>query len=228
MKIIRARLKKKLGATAVAVPLILGATFGSVQPAWAQEEQPKPAATEPVPVKDLPPLNLPEVRNDRDLPQAEPRPDIPAPPPPRPEPKGPAVVKAGIQPTGTRYFKLFYDGQPIGWSSYRVTGHMKLGETDAVILNSDGELRVGFDQIVPSTFQSRLMLDRQTLRPAYYKCIQGSGGGEFEVECVYSDSMVAQTNRTGDNRAVHFHNFEGPAPQLVFNNLWGHLPPPPP
>ena len=223
MKIIRARLKKKLGATAVAVPLILGATFGSAQPVWAQEEQPKPAATEPVPVKDLPPLNLPEVRNDRDLPQAEPRPDIPEPPPPRPEPKGPAVVKAGIQPTGTRYFKLFYDGQPIGWSSYRVTGHMKLGETDAVILNSDGELRVGFDQIVPSKFQSRLMLDRQSLRPAYYKCVQGSGGGEFEVECVYSDSMVAQTNRTGDNRAVHFHNFDGPAPQLVFNNLWGHL-----
>lgn len=221
MKIFRARLKKTIGATAVAVPLLFGWVSG---PAIAQEEeQPKPTATKPVPVNELPPLKLPEVKAPRDLEPVEQPPNIAEPPPPRPEPKGPAVVKAGIKPTGTRHFKLYYDGQPIGWSSFRVTGQMKLGETDAVILKSQGELRVGFDRVIPSRFESRLMIDRTNLRPAYYKCLQATGESQFEVECVYSESMVAQTNRTGDNRAVHFHNFEGPAPQLVFNNLWGHL-----
>ena len=197
---------------------------GTPTPAVAQEEQPKEEVREPVPVNQLPPLNLPDLPGDNGQPvDTEEKPDIPEPPPPRPEPKGPAVVKAGITPTGTRFFKLFYDGKPIGWSSFRLAGQMKLGETDAMIINSEGELRVGFDQIVPSRFEAKLMVDRNTLRPGYYKCAQATGQSAFLVECVYSESMVAQTNRTGDNSAVHFHNFEGQPPQLVFNNLWGHI-----
>ena len=195
--------------------------------ALAQEEPPKPAVqTKPVPVKDLPPLKLPDIREkDKDLPTNSGTPATPAAAPPkvRPLPTGPAVVKAGIKTSGARYFKIFYDGNVVGWSRYRVSGEMSLGGTDAVILNSEGELRLGFGKVVPSKFQSRLMLDRKTLRPAYYKCQQDAGGGSFEVECVYSESMVAQTNRTGDSKTVHFHNFEDKPPQLVFNNLWGHL-----
>lgn len=207
------------------VVALMIAVFGGALPAPAQEGQAGEEVREPVPVNELPPLNLPELPGETDRPgeSREERPDIPTPPPPRPEPQGPAVVKAGIQPTGTRFFKLFYDGQPIGWSMFRISGQMKLGETDALILNSKGELRVGFDQIVPSEFESRLMIDRTTLRPGYYKCVQSTGPNSFEVECVYANSMVAQTNQTGDHRAVHFHNFEGLPPQLVFNNLWGHL-----
>ncbi len=150
-------------------------------------------------------------------------PEIPAPPPPLPLPTGPAQTKAGIAPSGTRAFKLFYDGKLIGWSEFRVTGEMKLGETDALILNSLGELHLGYGKIVPSRFESTLMIERSTLRPAYFKCRQTSAGSAFEVECVYSETMVAQTNITGDHMSSHFHNFEGETPQLVFNNLWGHI-----
>lgn len=208
---------------ALTIPTVLVLGLGFTNPALAQEEQPKTEVREPVPVKDLPPLVLPDLPGEKEPANNTEKPSIPEPPPPRPMPSGPAVVKSGLKATGTRHFKLFYDGKPIGWSKYRVTGEMKLGETDAVILSSEGELRVGFDRIVPSKFQSRLMVDRTSLRPAYYKCAQKTGESMFEVECVYSDSMVAQTNIVGDTRSVHFHNFEGPSPQLVFNNLWGHL-----
>jgi transglutaminase-like putative cysteine protease len=169
-------------------------------------------------------VNLPDLPGDnRNQPGNPERADIPAPPPPLPLPKGPALVKAGLQPTGERHFKLFYNGEWIGWSKYRVTGEMNLGTTDAVIISSLGEIRVGFGGIVPAQFESRLMLDRTSLRPAYFKCVQAAGGGSFEVECIYSESMVAQTNRTGDNRTVHFQDFTDKPPQLLFNNLWGHI-----
>lgn len=208
---------------ALALSLIVG---GSKIPAGAQtaEETPAPpGATQPVPVDQLPPLNLPDLPGENRTVPEDSRPEIPAPPPPLPMPEGPAVVKAGLQPTGERHFKLFYDGHWIGWSKFRVTGEMKLAQTDAVIISSLGEIRVGFGTIVPAQFESRLMLDRTSLRPAYYKCVQAAGGGSFEVECIYSESMVAQTNRTGDSRTVHFQDFEDQPPQLVFNNLWGHI-----
>lgn len=181
--------------------------------------------TLPIPVNELPPLELPDLPGTAPkAPGSEATIDIPAPLPPLPMPKGPAVVKADIKPTGQRYFKLFYNGQWIGWSKFRVTGEMALGDTDALIISSIGEVRVGFGQVSPSQFESRLMLDRKSLRPNYYKCVQVAPGGSFEVECVYSDSMVAQTNRTGDSRTVNFHDYpKGEPPQLVFNNLWGHL-----
>ena len=210
---------------ALAVSLIVGAPGASVRAQQLQEQPATPAgSSSPVPVDQLPPLNLPDLPGeDRNLPNQPPQENIPTPPPPLPMPEGPAVVKAGLKPTGERHYKLFYDGQWIGWSKFRVTGEMKLAQTDAVIISSLGEIRVGFGKIVPAQFESRLMLDRTSLRPAYYKCVQAAGGGSFEVECIYSDSMVAQTNRTGDGRTVHFQDFEGQAPQLIFNNLWGHI-----
>jgi transglutaminase-like putative cysteine protease len=211
--------KRKIGALALAA--ILGC---SGLPAVAQQAPSEPVeAPRPVPPDQLPPLNLPDLPGERRERPAEERPDIPAPPPPLPLPSGPAVVKAGLQPTGERHFKLFYDGEWIGWSKFRVTGEMKLGQTDAVIISSLGEIRVGFGGIVPAQFESRLMLDRTSLRPAYFKCVQLAGGGSFEVECVYSETMVAQTNRTADSRTVHFQDYTDKPPQLLFNNLWGHI-----
>lgn len=227
--------KRRLSASlrkATATPLISLLLLAPLAPSARAQEAPAPQpaaptradSTQPVPVDELPPLNLPDLpRDDRSGPDPTERPNIPAPLPPLPMPKGPEVVKAGIQPTGERHFKLFYDGEWIGWSKFRVTGQMQLGQTDAVIISSTGEIRVGFGGITPAKFESRLMLDRTSLRPAYYKCVQAAGGGSFEVECVYSESMVAQTNRTGDDRTVHFQDFEGKAPQLVFNNLWGAI-----
>lgn len=191
-----------------------------------QKDQPEQPPKQPVPVDQLPPLNLGE--DEPETPEDEgdtgpSRADIPKAPEPLPVPEGPAVVRADLKPTGERYFKIYYDGETVGWSRYRVTGFMKLGEADSVILESAGELRLGFGDSEPQRFASRLMLDRKTLRPGYYKCVQNLESGDMVVECVYSKSMVAQTNTTGDNRNSHFHSFEGQPPQLVFNNLWGHV-----
>lgn len=226
MKKQRTRFSRRLTTASLTAPIILSSHLLLAVPVTAQSATPETEVRKPVPPQNLPPLNLPDIPGDRggeNSETAEPKVEIPAPPPPRPMPEGPNVVKADIKPSGIRFFKLLYDGQPIGWSKFRITGEMKLGATDAFILSSEGEIRVGFDQIAPSHFVSRLMVDRNTLRPAYYKCLQSTGQNEFEVECVYSETMVAQTNTTGDNRSVHFHNFTEDTPQLVFNNLWGHL-----
>lgn len=216
--------------TAPTLPALAQTTENQPVSTSASAPEPGPAAppagiATPLPSEDLPPLNLPNLPDTRRGDSAPPtKAEIPTPPPPLPLPKGPAVVRSDIKRSGERYFKLFYSGQWVGWSKFRVTGEMALGETDAVIISSLGEVRVGFGQIVPAQFESRLMLDRKSLRPNYFKCIQAAGGGSFEVECVYSDSMVAQTNRTGDNRTSNFEDFpKGEPPQLVFNNLWGHI-----
>ncbi|MCA9795573.1 MAG: transglutaminase domain-containing protein, partial [Candidatus Eremiobacteraeota bacterium] len=182
------------------------------------------------PGDNLPPLNLPPLPGeegpgeDLNLPDPnEERPDIPPPPPPLPIPEGPAVVKPNIPVSGNRFFKLMYGDDLVGYSTFQVSSTMKLGGEEFVILQSQGEMKLGFGAVVPSTFYSKLALDRTDLRPSYYKCMQKSGGNSFEVECVYSDTMVAQTNRTGDAKSVHFHNYDGRPPALLFNNLWGHI-----
>lgn len=186
-------------------------------PGSAQEERPKPK-------DDLPPLVLPTIEGEKPE-ESQPieREDIPEPPKPLPLPQGPPKVKAELQPTGKKFFKLLYNGQLVGYSSFYVSGQMSLGGKTFSILQSEGMTKLGFGEVAPSTFFSKLMVEKNTLRPSYYKCMQKTGGASMQVECVYSETMVAQTNRAGDSKTVHIHNYEGEPPSLLFNNLWGHI-----
>lgn len=211
------------------ITLLLALMLSLTGPVLAQDQ---PAQEKPVPVDQLPPLNLPPMPGEEDVDEDEPLPtgedgevvEIPPPPPPLPLPEGPAVVKPNL-PEGYRFFKLVYDGKLVGYSSFNVTGSMGLAGESFTILESQGKIKLGVGGVDTSTFFGKLMLDRKNLRPSYYKCMQKSDGAAYQVECVYSDTMVAQTNRAGDVKNVHFFNYDETqqAPYLLFNNLWGHL-----
>lgn len=227
------RVKSEL-RTFVALTLLSGMLYGS---AWCQ-----PAAGNstlpplPPPKKDLPPLKLPDIPGEEkdpgdDEPDADPAPwenanPQPATPPPQPLPlpPGPPLVDARLVPNRRALFRIEYDGRLVGYSQFEVTGRMSLVGEASWILKSQSRLKLGVGSKDDSTFESKLMVDTKTLAPTYFQCMQTAGGGVFEVLCLYSKTMCAQTNKAGKtNVQQHFHSYEGEVPKLLFNNLWGHL-----
>lgn len=204
-------------------------------PAWGQPTATN--ATTPAPQsRKLPPLKLPEIpgetmveEEDTERPAEAPWEDESRLPPPaqKPEslpiPEGPAIVNANLPLKSRNYFRLEYDGKLVGFASYEVVGRMSLAGESSWILNSNSRLKLGVGSADDAVFESKLMVDTRTLAPSYFKAVQTAGGGSFSVECLYSKSMVAQTNTAGKQQQQHFHSYEGGVPKLLFNNLWGHL-----
>lgn len=218
--------------------------------AWSQEPAPAspsaPAGKDPLVPKELPPLVLPPMPGETEeepaepgsptepgdsegAPAADPALDAPAegtvaqPPPPLPRPTGPAVVKSDL-PVGASYvFALEYDGKLVGYSRFAVERLLTLGGRSSYMLNSSTRIKIGVGSIQDLAFQSQLEVDKKTLAPSSFQCIQKSSEGAFKVNCLYSPTMVAQRNHVGKIEQTHFHNFEGETPRLLFNNLWGHL-----
>ncbi|MBT9583709.1 hypothetical protein IV102_10175 [bacterium] len=121
-------------------------------------------------------------------------------------------------------FRIEYDGRLVGYSRFEVTGRMTLVGESSWIIKSQSRLKLGVGSKDDSTFESKLMVDTKTLAPTYFQAQQVAGGGKFDVLCLYSKTMVAQTNTAGKNNTQqHFHSYEGEIPKLLFNNLWGHL-----
>ena len=148
---------------------------------------------------------------------------IAQPPPPLPMPKGPAVLRNNL-PVGRKYhFALDYDGKLVGYSHFSVDRQLTLGGQSSFLLSSATRIKIGVGGVQDLKFSSQLEVDKKTLAPSFFQCVQKSTEGALEVNCVYSPTMVAQRNHVGQFEQTHFHNFEGPVPHLVFNNLWGEL-----
>lgn len=220
----------------VAITLLGGMLHGA---GWSQ-----PAAGNstlpplPAPKKDLPPLQLPDIPGEEIRPEdKEPAGEPPAwedknkeqqatpPPEPLPIPPGPPIVDANLVPKRKAIFRVEYDKRLVGYSVFEVSGRMSLVGESSWILKSHSRLKLGVGSKDDSNFESKLMVDTKTLAPTYFQAQQTAGGGKFEVTCLYSRTMVAQTNTAGKNAAAqqHFHSYEGEVPKLLFNNLWGHL-----
>lgn len=218
----------------VAVTLLGGMLHGA---GWSQPAAGNTTTPLPAPKKDLPPLKLPdipgeEMRPEDREPDSEPAPwdkgkeATPTPPPePLPIPAGPAVVDANLVPKRKAIFRVEYDKRLVGYSIFEVSGSMTLVGESSWILKSRSRLKLGVGSKDDSNFESKLMVDTKTLAPTYFQAQQTAGGGKFEVTCLYSRTMVAQTNTAGKGAAAqqHFHSYEGEVPKLLFNNLWGHL-----
>ena len=175
------------------------------------------------PKVDLPPLKLPDIPGeDPDEPRSK---DVKpaAPLPPLPIPPGPAVIDSKLPQRVPYLFRIEYDGRLVGYSGFQVSGVMSLAGQSSFIIDSRSRLKLGVGGPDDSTFVSKLIVDTKTLAPSLYKCSQSSKGSEFTVQCLYTDSMVAQTNIAGKGRKQdHFHTYKGETPRLLFNNLWGH------
>ncbi len=214
--------------------------------AWPQEQAPAPPSTpadqptkDPLVPESLPPLVLPPLPGETESgqptepgqtqPTEDSTPETPAeapvaqPPTPLPIPAGPAVVKNNL-PIGARYFfSLEYNDKLIGYSSFSVDRLLELGGQASFMLTSATRIKIGVGAVQDLKFESQLEIDRKTLAPASFQCVQKSAEGALRVNCVYSPTMVAQRNRVGNLEQTHFHNYQGQTPYLVFNNLWGDL-----
>ena len=205
-----------------------------------------PAGKDPLVPDQLPPLVLPpmpdeepglpatpgaadEVSPDDDLPPLdEPAPppaegQVAQPPPPLPMPTGPRVLKGDLPVGASYFFELQYGGKPVGYSRFAVERLLELGGQSSYMLKSATRVKVGVGSIQDLKFESQLEVDKKTLAPSSFECVQKSTEGAFQVSCVYSPTMVAQRNHVGKMEQTHFHNYEGETPRLVFNNLWGEL-----
>lgn len=216
---------------------------GMLQPAaWSQPSAGNATtptnSTLPAPTtkKNLPPLKLPDIpgeemseETDEPVETEAPWEDeskLPPPavkPEPLPIPEGPAIVNANLPANTRAIFRIEYDGKLAGYAAYEVSGRMALAGESSWILKSTSRLKLGVGSADDARFESKLMVDTKTLSPTYFKASQTAGGGNFSVECLYSKTMVAQTNMAGQQQQQHFHSYENEVPKLLFNNLWGHL-----
>lgn len=223
----------KVTFRALAATVIVG---GLLHQGWSQPPGPPAGPAPATPKKDLPPLKLPDVpagvmgddeeepgsKSDPLLEEEKPT-QLATPPAPLPIPTGPAQVDANLTPKLRQFYRLEYDGRLVGYTSFEVEGRITLANESSWILQSVSRLKLGVGSKDDSTFRSKLMVDTKSLAPTYFLAQQVAGGGNFEVLCLYSKTMVAQTNSAGNNKQQHFHSYEGEIPKLLFNNLWGHL-----
>ncbi|HXE72571.1 MAG TPA: hypothetical protein VNO81_07910, partial [Candidatus Nitrosotenuis sp.] len=229
---------KRLGTPlATLVLLFLAAClWAGAAPSQESPASPSPAASPLVPrTQDLPPLELPPipeeegagVEDEPGQPGMEEVPEAPASPAqapaPLPVPTGTPLVKPDLPIGGVRFYALEYDGHLVGYSRYEVERLMELGGQSSYLLREESRIKLGLGAIDDARFTAKLMVNRKDLTPTYFICAQGEEGKGLGVECVYTQSMVAQKNLLGSSQTHHFHNYEGRAPLLVFNNLWGHL-----
>ncbi len=211
--------------------------------AWPQEQAPAPPAApagkDPLVPDRLPPLVLPPLPGEAEpsepaepgdaLPVEDPTAKPPAegpvaqPPAPLPMPSGPLVVRNSL-PIGAKYFfSLEYNDKLVGYSRFSVDRLLELGGQSSYMLSSATRIKIGVDGVQDLKFESQLQVDKKTLAPSSFQCVQKSTEGALRVNCVYSPTMVAQRNHVGRMEQTHFQNYEGQTPYLVFNNLWGDL-----
>jgi transglutaminase-like putative cysteine protease len=207
----------------------LSLTAAYAQPTPANTTTPAAPAS-PAPKKELPPLNLPDIPGeDKLLPEVETKDEkvVPAAPiPALPIPAGPAVVKSGLAQNQSQLYRIEYDGKLVGYSRFVISGQMSLGGESSYIINSQAKMKLGKLATDVSTYDSKLIVDSKTLIPNFFRVLQlGKDKTEPQMvmECLYSNTLVAQKNHVGKLTLGHFHSYEGETPRLLCNNLWGHL-----
>ncbi|MCD4782714.1 MAG: hypothetical protein K8T10_02670 [Candidatus Eremiobacteraeota bacterium] len=207
------------------------------------EESPTPAES---PVPDKPGSSTPV---DEKTPEASPTPEqidrdpeskedpgkkpeeLPSPTPtplgvPTPAPKTkPVVLKVNPIPIylgeGAIY-KITWQGELVGYSKFFVSNKMKLAGETFYKLESVSKLKIGMGQIDNLTFSSAITFHKKNLLPTFFHCTQKQSGFEYKVDCLISNNLVAQQNKSGKGNYSNFHSFtDGDIPMIFLDNLWG-------
>lgn len=146
-------------------------------------------------------------------------------PPSAAQGKGPAGRPARAIPLPMdreAWYAIRWDNQLVGYSHYSVERKVALAGEEFYIVNSDARLKLGAGEANDVSFRSKLMLNQGNLQPSFFFCKQAQGGRVLEVECLFTDSLVAQKTRVGKEETSSTINPAVP-PYLLFNNIWGRL-----
>lgn len=211
------------------------------------EESPTPQESptpDESPVPDKPDSSIPE---NEESPEASPTPEInqdpkseepgkkpeesPSPtliplesPSPAPTTK-PVVLKVNPIPIylgqGAIY-KITWQGELVGFSKFFISNRMKLAGETFYKLESVSKLKIGMGQIDNLTFSSAITFYKRNLLPSFFHCTQKQSGVEYKVDCLISNNLVAQQNKSAKGNYSNFHSFaDGNIPMIFLDNLWG-------
>ena len=142
-------------------------------------------------------------------------------------PQGERVIKNNLPVGIDNYFAIEYAGKLVGYSHFRINRLLTLGGQSTYVLDSSSRIKLGIDTVQDLQFTANAQIDKKTLSPALFLCVQGkdkSAKDAMTVNCIYSEDFIAQNNDYAGKTQGYLQKFpKGQPPLLVFNNLWGHL-----
>ncbi len=141
-------------------------------------------------------------------------------------PQGPRVVKNDLAIGTDNYFAIEYAGQLVGYSQYKINRLLTLGGQSTYVMDSASRIKMGVDTVQDLKFTANTQIDKKTLAPALFLCIQGEQKSKdaLSVNCIYSEDFIAQNNNYMGKEQGYLQKYAANKPPLiVFNNLWGHL-----
>lgn len=141
-------------------------------------------------------------------------------------PQGPRVIKNNLAVGSDNYFAIEYAGQLVGYSQYKINRLLTLGGQSTYVMDSTSRIKMGVDAVQDLKFTANTQIDKKTLAPALFLCIQGEAKSKdaLSVNCIYSEDFIAQNNNYMGKEQGYLQKYPAQKPPLiVFNNLWGHL-----
>lgn len=152
--------------------------------------------------------------------------ELATPLPVRAIPKGAPIVRNSLPVGRDNFFAIEYGGQLVGYSRYKVESLLHLGGTQTYTIASSTRIKVGMSVVEDLKFSNKLQLKKATLTPESFFCDQrgvAKDGEALNVSCIYSNTLIAQQNKLGENGRTNIQDLNGAQPHLIFNNLWGSL-----
>lgn len=167
--------------------------------------------------------------DQKKAPVSSPSPAFSSSPVPSPSP-GPSIVpsrKQNIDPmnliVGQRFiYKIAWRDKLAGYTKFFVDKRMSLAGEGFYKMESLCRMKIGMEGISELAFSSQMTVSSKNLLPTFFYCLQKQGDEEYQVDCLVSNNLVSQQNRSPRGDTVQFQLFDdGNVPMIYFTNLWG-------
>ena len=172
------------------------------------KKSPKPGKTPGAPPSTGKDVKKPKVV---EKPKHNPRPPIPK--------TGPIPMLKGESYT----YVIKWQDKMVGYSKFYVANVLSLAGEKFYKLESVSKLKIGMGQIEKLSFASNMTVRASDYAPTFFHGTQKQGAVQFDVDCLISSNLLAQTNKSGTTNNGNIYSFENEIPKIFFNNLWGRI-----
>jgi transglutaminase-like putative cysteine protease len=121
-------------------------------------------------------------------------------------------------------YKISWREQPVGYTKFFVSRKLQLVGETYYKLSSSSEIKIGMGQVDHLSFGGQMTVREKDMTPTYFSGIQKQGDNEAGVECLLSNSLIAQKNfSSGVERDELVPIPGGREVYLYMSNLWGRI-----
>lgn len=119
------------------------------------------------------------------------------------------------------YYGFYWNNQLIGYSAYHQEKSLNLLGEKFYKLVSESQVKLKLSASIQMQFESQIML-KADYTPANFMVFQNSGQNlkNGEIECIFSDALVAQKVYLGQDGKEFYDDLKGKT-YLYFSNFWG-------